>query len=498
MFQNYNHLGFNNPYYFQKNGEFVIKSNLSDLLAKDSSLRKIDPVAVIELLHKTYILGDRTIIQEVYKTPWLAKPNNNNNDWDYYKVPKHGQLDISEQEIAHTLFDKICSELQLYIGNRTKVGILLSGGMDSRMVAGALDYLIKKNKFSPALEVTGLTWGNIDSRDVIYAKEIAHRLNWKWKHYTVTAKDLLNNISETAIRGCEYSPIHLHAIPQVRDDNANLEVILAGSYGDSIGRAEYAGWKVKYLKPILGKITNLINIVNQNVFNNSLSFVEKDVKSYHAKFPKKESYAQNELDYQLHYMRRMLNPCMELLNEKSEFYQVFTHPNVYGYMWSLIPERRNDLVYKYMYNNFITKLDDIPWARTGLPYGQKVGNPDKLKKDHHSYVKIIKTEIFDDIITLIYSENFSRLGIFNIRAIKKLVSLLKIFPSKSLFFYDKLILFASISKMSEIYKIEGLKDKYLEGSKRNFVLLEYLYYRVRHTITPIIKKYIPTIFLKFK
>jgi hypothetical protein len=493
MFQKYNHLGFNNPYYFKKEGKFVIKSNLATLLDEYGSSRKIDPVAIIEILNKTYILGDRTIIEGIQKTPWLSKPNKDNNNWEYDKIPKHGQLNLSEQEIAHTLFQKICSELQLYIGNKTQVGILLSGGMDSRMVAGALDYLLKKNKLPQAIEVTALTWGNIDSRDVIYAKEIANRLNWKWKHYTVTAKDLLNNISEAAIHGCEYSPIHLHAIPQIRDDNANLKVILAGSYGDSVGRAEYGGWKLKFLKPFLSKMINFASIINQDVFDNTLCYVESDVKSYHTKFPEKELYVQNELDYQLHYMRRWLNPCMELLNEKSEFYQVFTHPDVYSYMWSLLPERRNDLVYKYMYNDFVTKLDDIPWARTGLPYGEKEGKPDNLKKDHHSYVKILKTEIFDDITSAINSGSLKKLGIFNLRAIKKLIFLLKLFPSNNLFFYEKLIFLASISKMVNIYKIEGMKNANIKSSNRNFELLEHLYYRVRQSAAPILKKYIQKI-----
>ena len=493
MFQKYNYLGFNNPYYFLKNNRFVIKSSLSDLLDEYDSKRLIDPVSIIEILNKTYILGDRTIIDGIQKTPWLSIPNKDNTKWEHDNAPEHGLLDIDEEEVAHSLFKKICSELQLYIINKTQIGILLSGGMDSRMVAGALDYLLKKNKLPQAIEVTALTWGNIDSRDVIYAKEIANRLNWKWKHYTVTAKDLLNNISESAIRGCEYSPVHLHAIPQIRDDNANLEVILAGSYGDSIGRAEYAGWNVKYLKSILGKMINIFGIVNQDIFNKSISHVENDVKSYHKIFPKKEAYIQNELDYQIHYMRRMLNPCMELLNEKSKFCQIFTHPEVYGYMWSLAPERRNDLVYKHMYKHFVTKLDDIPWARTGLPYAEKGGKPDDLNKEHHSYAKIIKTEILDNIISEINSGSLQKLGVFNMKAIKKLIFIIKLFPSKNLFFYDKFILLASISKMVDMYKIEGVTNAHVKSFNSNFMLFDFLYFRLRQSVAPFFKKMIQKI-----
>ena len=42
--------------------------------------------------------------------------------------------------------------------------------MDSRMVAGAIDYLIKTKRLQD-VKVTGLTWGNEGSRDVVYAKE---------------------------------------------------------------------------------------------------------------------------------------------------------------------------------------------------------------------------------------------------------------------------------------------------------------------------------------
>ena len=200
MFKNYNHLGFNNPYYFKKNGKFVLKFNMSSRLDEFNSVREIDPVAIIEIMHKTYVLGDRTMIKGVSKTPWLAKPNKMNSDWVFSNIANHGQLNFSEEEISHTLFEKLCSELQLYIGKQTQVGILLSGGMDSRMVAGALDYLIKKRKLLPGIKITALTWGNNNSRDVIYAKEIARRLDWKWKHYTVTAKDLLNNAKRKLLK----------------------------------------------------------------------------------------------------------------------------------------------------------------------------------------------------------------------------------------------------------------------------------------------------------
>lgn len=457
MFQKYNHLGFNNPYYFYNNDRFVFNQKLSDLLDEYNGRRIIDPVGVIELLNKNHVFADRTLIQGIEVTPWLAKPNNNLNEWEYCKCPTHGCLDTKEEGIADILFIKICREIQTSIGDKRKVGILLSGGMDSRIVAGALDFLIRTKELKN-VEVTGLTWGNEGTRDVVYAKEIASRLGWNWKHYIVTAKDLLNNIKETAIQGCEYSPIHLHAIPQIRDDN-NLDIIIAASYGDSVGRAVFSGKKVSFLRPIGEGMSNVGGIIRKSVFNHYIQFVESDVDRYHFLFPERESYMQNELDYQIHYMRRMLNPCMKLLKEKMDFYQAFTHPDVYGHMWSINPERRNNLVYKFILENFVTKLDDIPWAKTGLPYGQEKGKPDFFLEDHHSYEKIIVKEIFNEIKIRVLSNEIEQLKIFNQSALKSLLRLMKVLPLKNIQYAGRIIWLASLAEMVKIYNVHGLNIK---------------------------------------
>jgi asparagine synthase (glutamine-hydrolysing) len=456
MFKYYNNLGFNNPYFFIEKGKFKVYKKFSQTIENYSEEKNIDPVAVIEMFNKEFVFGDRTLIQNIKKTPWLAKPNKSLDTWEYDIAPKHGMRNIEEKEIAKMLFEKICNEIEHYIGDKKNIGILLSGGMDSRMVAGALDYLIKKGKIVD-LKVTALTWGNTNTRDVVYAKRIAERLNWQWKHYTVTAKDLLNNIKEAAIYGCEYSPIHLHAMPQIRDDN-NLDILLGGSYGDSIGRAEYGGKNVRFLESLLNNIKNVSGLFRQNVYAESLNDINKDVQTYHEFFPREEVYMQNELDYQLHYMRRMLNPCMDIFNQKMVFCQVFSSPEVYGFMWSLNPEKRNDKVYKYMQREFVTNLEDIPWARTGIGFGEKNGVPDTYLKRHHTYVEIIQNEILQDIKNCVLTEDFKKTGIFRYKSIKILFTLIKHFPMNSLYYLEKVIWLASLAEMIKLYKI-NVKEK---------------------------------------
>ena len=487
MFKNYNSLGFNNPYYFIEEGKFAIHQNFSKAMKSYHGEKNIDATAALEMLNKEFIFGDRTVIENVNKTPWLAKPNTNLDAWEYDLAPEHGKEDLDEEEIAKILFKKICNEIELYIGDKKNIGILLSGGMDSRMVAGALDYLMKKGIIND-LKVTAVTWGNSNTRDVIYAKRIADMLNWSWKHYPVTGKDLLNNIKETAIYGCEYSPIHLHAVPQIRDDN-DFEVILAGSYGDSIGRAEYGGKKVSFLEPLINNIHNVGFLFREKIYQKSLKRAKEDIESYHKLFPRKEAYMQNELDYQLHYMRRMLNPCMDLFNEKMEFYQVFSHPDVYGFMWSLSPQKRNDQVYKHLLKEFVTNLGEVPWARTGLPYGVKEGITDNHLVRHHTYVQIIQHEILDDIKDSVLTEDFKKLGIFRYKSIEILFKLIKQFPINSLYYLEKVTWLASLAEMTRLYNIKGKEVVTGFAFNEYEVIYEYMQRYIRNRTGAYLRKF---------
>lgn len=463
-FKHYQHLGFNNPYYLKDKLPFVIRKGFSEIINEFDDELKIDPVSVIELLNKNYIFGDRTMIKGIHRTPWQAKPNDSYTKWQFAFPPRHDKKSVNEEEIAIVLFQKICNEIEGYVNDKKKVGVLLSGGMDSRMVAGAIDYLIKSGRLKD-VNVTGLTWGNDNSRDVVYAKEIATRLGWKWKHYVVGAEQLKNNIYETAIHGCEYSPVHLHALPQIRDDN-DLDVILAGSYGDSVGRAEYSSIKVANLPPIDTGIKNISGFIRKEVFKTSLVHIKNDIHRYHLQFPAEESYMQYEMDYELHYMRRMLNPCMEILAEKTEFHQVFTLPEVFGYMWSISPSKRNDSVYFYMMKEFKTDLSDIPWARTGLPYMDKKGIPDEYTKRHHSYINLINYDLFKEIFEIINTGPISRLKLFDITNINTLFKLLSKHPINSLFYGERLIWLAGLSILIDKYKISGVN---YEANKLNHV-----------------------------
>ncbi|RLD86026.1 MAG: hypothetical protein DRJ07_01740, partial [Bacteroidetes bacterium] len=268
-----------------------------------------------------------------------------------------------------------------------------------------------------------------------------------------------------AKRGSEYSPIHLHSMLKVRKEK-DIDCILAGSYGDSIGRAEYASRNVINLLDLRIKIKNKNGFLKKTIVKKYINEIDNDIDFYWNKYPQEKPYQQLEQDYQLHYMRRKLNPCLSVINEKIPLYQVFTSPNVFGYMWSIHPKLRNNEIYKNVINHFKTDLSDIPWARTGLIFDKTTGEPDKHPKNYHLYSEHINNELFNKIKDLVLSNNLQKLNIFNMDSLEIYFKLMKKkFYLRNLKVEEKIIWLASLSRSIELFDIQ---ESYFENRTNVF------------------------------
>ncbi|MFC4871575.1 asparagine synthase-related protein [Negadavirga shengliensis] len=394
LFAHSESLGAFSPYYYKDHsGKFVFRESFEEIIAQYPEKLEIDISALQCVLSRKFILGDKTIVNGIYRSPWMGKPNSELNQWEFHHLPEHKEVIRSQEEIAATLFELLCEEVKDAVGPAKSVGILLSGGMDSRVVAGVLDQLIKDKKI-PALKVVAYTWGNEDSRDVNYARAIAKRSGWDWKHYVVGPEKLWRNIVLAGKRGCEFSGLHLHAMPDIAVDAVeDVDIILAGSYGDSVGRAEFSGMHLTSLRPIDFSVRNFAHLISKSGQTKIKKSLRDEVSRYRRLFPRKHLYQKNELDYQLHYMRRMLNPCMEVIHGKVPLYQAFTSPKVFGYIWSMDASCRGDGLYEEILRGPLKHLADIPWARTGLKYPEKKGTPDGFTKRHHDYGHFLQNDL---------------------------------------------------------------------------------------------------------
>ena len=314
--------------------------------------------------------------------------------------------------------------------------------MDSRIVAAIL-----KNLFSKGLienkRIKAFTWGLSDSRDVVYANRIADLYGWEFCHLINDEDQMRKNIEICIQHGCEFHPVHLHAMSQLKDQK-DIDCYIAGSFGDSIGRGEFSGKCLLDVLELNTYFRNYENLLRSDFNKICKENLEEDFKYYRKNFSQNKNYQDNEVDQQAHYMRRMLNPCMATINESIPLFQMFSAPETFLYMWSIHPNLRNDENYFIILKNYAPELLDIPWARTGLPYLAPNGIPDNYKKNHHEYGKLIRKHFLEQYILPIVKNNKEIADkIINTKAFLKLCNNVKKYPLNHQYLIEARLLYVA-------------------------------------------------------
>ncbi|ASK33644.1 hypothetical protein CEK62_04185 [Alcanivorax sp. N3-2A] len=376
---------------------------------------ELDLAALVSKTTLPYILGDQTLVKGVKRAPWMCQLSKN-GAWSNHSLPLHGFARPEPEEFERILREALLKEARTYLDGCDTVGLLLSGGMDSRIVAGVVRQL--QLDFGVPKRVIALTWGMENSRDVHYAKDIAKRFSWEFEHFPLGAEILKDNIDFAGLAGAEVAPIHLHAIPQLAKID-NIDVFLAGSYGDSVGRAEFSGKKLERLGSILPKNFNRYGLVRSSLMHDILPAIRANA-SLPSEYGQLDYIVRrHEIEQQKFYLRRMLQCNMGALATNAKFFQLFTSPDVFGLMWGLAPSQRNDTWYSLLLQNLPGDLLSLPWARTGVPFGDDGSRPDGLRARYHMYGVWLRSDLFNLIYDRVKSPEIRNLGIFNDKALDR-------------------------------------------------------------------------------
>jgi hypothetical protein len=368
----------------------------------------VDTVGLVTKAALPYLLGDRTLIKDVRRAPWMCEPAPG-GAWRSKRLPLHGHSRPDPDTFTKDLYSALLNEARGYLDGAHAVGILLSGGMDSRVLAGVVRALQEEGG---AFSVVGLTWGQEGSRDVIYANRITERFGWDWRHFPMTAETLSQNIAHMARLGAESSPLHLHAMPQVAELKG-LDVVLAGTYGDSVGRAEFSGRHVTALRPILPTLIDRFGVVRFNALAAARPGMAKDRDASSHLTAGAPSLRTREIERQLHYLRRMMQFNILCIAPEKRVFQLFTAPEVFGRMWSLDPVKRDNDWYHRLLLLLPGNLLDIPWARTGRRYLRDDDIPDRHSRPFHNYGQWLRRELRQEVLARVNSPRIRELGIFN-------------------------------------------------------------------------------------
>jgi hypothetical protein len=385
-------------------------SDYSRAISEGERELTLDISALLSVLALNYPCGDRTLLQEIKRQPWLSVISPDGKA-ALEPIPPHGFAWDKTERIADRLNALLQEEAARVCHQRDEIYILLSGGLDSRVVAGVL-YQLKQKGILKANPI-GLTWGLEDSRDVQYAKATAELLGFGWKRIEITPESLLQNIHEGfPLVGGLVPPCHLHRMLWFNNNVGKDALVLAASYGDSIGRAEFSGRHLLELDYI--KASNPFDLIKKEWMPEALRGIQQDLDDLRGRAGNCQKYALCEMEMQCHYMRGMIAHVMNVINNWCTLYQMFTDPEVYGYIWSLHPARRDNRIYAALLEKLHSGLARLPWARTNKALrGKTVGAKTGLRKRFCEYAQWSSNELYDEIKRLVEPDWFEATGIFD-------------------------------------------------------------------------------------
>ena len=239
--------GANRHYILKRPGALHIACEVK-ALAPHLDRIEVDPAGLASMLSFGFHLGDLTLLRDIRCLP-------NARDLQYrastdeltlgtYWTYPYGELEPwrgTEAELGEALHDHLKRALKRRMNGVNKVLLPISGGLDSRTMAG----LLANSGFSG--EVLAYSYGQASSRDARYGRAIARKLGYR--HVTIPTPDdfVTRHLKEAAwFFDAEWSAelnwgarfSHLH--PSLGDTKDHL--VLSGMFGDLIlGEGAFVG-----------------------------------------------------------------------------------------------------------------------------------------------------------------------------------------------------------------------------------------------------------------
>ena len=217
-------------YYSHENGILLFALEKKAIFAARRRSPEFDPMGVLEFFAFGHNLEDRTVFQGIYAIPQgavLHIDSNGVRTRQYWRpaYSRSGPTQLTES--AEELGQRLCRATAVRADGPRRCGIFLSGGLDSRAVAGALATV--------RTDVTAFTFGGEDSAEVRYAREIADRLGFQ--HRRLSYQGVSHNEALPRIvwrTECAIPFNQTLSTEQHRYIHPDVQVMFNGHFGDAL------------------------------------------------------------------------------------------------------------------------------------------------------------------------------------------------------------------------------------------------------------------------
>ncbi len=227
-------LGLYPLYFSHASGNLMFGSGVRALLANPAISRNIDRIGIAEFLAFDHLLDERTLLESVHLLPQASILSFHDGSirvrsyWDVCipdEYPLRNEMDYMEEFLS--LMAQAVSRQSAY--DHSESGILLSGGLDSRII---LAELVKVN--DPRTLHT-LTWGIPGCDDDRYSKEVSTKLRVNHHFFELKPDWLLNN-ADRAVRITDGmgNLVNLHSLATLDEETQIVKILYKGFLGDAM------------------------------------------------------------------------------------------------------------------------------------------------------------------------------------------------------------------------------------------------------------------------
>ncbi len=169
--------GFKKCYYWLNNDELIFNRDYKHICNHPDFRGHIDEDALADFLYLGFVLEDRTFFREIKLLPAASiltfeKGNISIEKYWDYSFYRQSKQDRTEADYLKEFYQKLLSAVDKRIKGRTDLILPLSGGLDSRTLAG----MVSKARFGG--KVRALSYGHDYCYDVVYGKKIANALRY--------------------------------------------------------------------------------------------------------------------------------------------------------------------------------------------------------------------------------------------------------------------------------------------------------------------------------
>lgn len=226
-------LGLYPLYYAHTARGLIFSSGVRALLADPAVSRELDRVAIAQFMTFEHVLDDRTLLESVKLLPQASILTFREGAlrihpyWTLSYAEQHRLRDIDED--VQQLNDLLTRAIQRMALDDLPKGILLSGGMDSRMVLALLSEIV------PPGRLDTFTWGIPGCDDCRAAGELAAIAKTR-HHFFELKPDWLIEKADEAVRLTDGlgNITNLHALAAAPQEGAISKVLFKGFLGDAM------------------------------------------------------------------------------------------------------------------------------------------------------------------------------------------------------------------------------------------------------------------------